>query len=251
MARKKKVKISPLTIKTIAIVLISAVLAAGIFWGLYYFVSKSDYFRVKTVFVDPTLSFINIKDFSGLKGKNIFKVDIKDVQKRLGWKYPQVSHLKVMRQFPDRIFVSAKKRDPTAQLLQKSKYLILDEQGIVLAKEDKKSKTVPLILGSRYQDQLASLGRHFKGEDIKTALKIVKEFGDHNDLSSYSIESINIGNLSKIEFALGNKLNVIVDKDSIERKIKILGLVLVKGQIDLKETKYVDLRFKQPIIGKK
>ena len=37
----------------------------------------------------------------------------------------------------------------------------------------------------------------------------------------------------------------------IDYKTKILSVILSQGKIDIKSIKYIDLRFKEPIIGKK
>ncbi|MCK5081648.1 MAG: cell division protein FtsQ, partial [Candidatus Omnitrophica bacterium] len=61
----------------------------------------------------------------------------------------------------------------------------------------------------------------------------------------------NVENLSKIQFTLSNGLVIILDRNNIDRRIKVLGVVLSQGKLDMKQVKYVDLRFKEPIIGKK
>ena len=82
-------------------------------------------------------------------------------------------------------------------------------------------------------------------------LKIIKLFKANSGLASYSIRDVNIESLSKIYFTLSNKLDVVIDKDKIAQKIRVLGIVLAQDRLDLKDVKYIDLRFKEPVIGKK
>jgi hypothetical protein len=42
-----------------------------------------------------------------------------------------------------------------------------------------------------------------------------------------------------------------LDREKIAQRIKVLGVVLSQGNLDMDHVKYVDLRFKEPIIGKK
>ena len=63
--------------------------------------------------------------------------------------------------------------------------------------------------------------------------------------------NIHVDNLLKIYFHLSNGLQVIVDQERIDQKIKLLAFVLAQKKIDLEQTKYIDLRFKEPVLGKK
>jgi len=147
MPKRKKTKMFPLAVK-ISIIFISAV-------ALTWFVSKktvavlesSDYFDVKIIVIDPSLQFINKRDLTKLKRKNIFKVDLKAVQRRLSSKYPQISDLKVIRRFPSQIYLTAKKRLPFAQMRVKEGTVILDDSGVVLSIKNKENSQLPLIQG--------------------------------------------------------------------------------------------------------
>ena len=51
--------------------------------------------------------------------------------------------------------------------------------------------------------------------------------------------------------SLSNGLVVILDSTKITQKVKIVGLILAQGKVKPKDAKYIDLRFKEPIVGKK
>ena len=57
--------------------------------------------------------------------------------------------------------------------------------------------------------------------------------------------------VSKINIDMMKGFHVIVDKDRIPYKIKKLNFVLNQKQLDMKVVKYIDMRFKDPIVGKK
>jgi hypothetical protein len=46
-------------------------------------------------------------------------------------------------------------------------------------------------------------------------------------------------------------LQIIIDQDSIAHNVKVLGVILAQKQFEINQAKYIDLRFKEPIIGKK
>ncbi len=251
MARKKKSKVQPLVVKIILTVLLVGGIIGAVGFGAVYLFRHNDYFRVRSVVIDPSLQFVDKRDLRNLLGKNIFDVDLKAVQRRLSYKYPQASNLKVAKRFPNRIAVVAKQRLPFAQIKSQEKVVVLDGKGVVLSVEEKEDKDLPSIMGAKLSGQRIVRGLPLHGADLRIALEIAQGFQSEKSLSSYTIKKINIGNLSKIYFTLSNGLNVITDREKVSQRVRILGVVLAQGQLDLKEVKYVDLRFKEPIIGKK
>jgi len=250
MARKKKLKIPPF-----AKIIIISVLIIG--FGLVvvnrmqYLFSHVDYFKVRSVTIDPSLQFINKRDLRNLMGKNIFTVDLKAVQRKLNFKYPQTSQLKVIKRFPNRISVLAKQRIPFAQLQIQNQTVVLDKEAVILSLEQKRDKNLPNIVGVKINNPKLVLGAPLRGPNIWLTLKIIKLFNANSGLASYSIRDVNVESLSKIYFTLSNKLDIVIDKDKIAQKIRVLSVVLAQDRLDLKDVKYIDLRFKEPIIGKK
>jgi len=90
MARKKKLKIPPYT-KYIFIGALVLGLGFIIVNRIQYQFSHADYFKVRSVTIDPSVQFVKKRDFRGLMGKNIFAIDLKAVQRKLNYKYPQAA----------------------------------------------------------------------------------------------------------------------------------------------------------------
>ncbi|HQL41815.1 MAG TPA: hypothetical protein PLO93_05950, partial [Candidatus Omnitrophota bacterium] len=59
---------------------------------------------------------------------------------------------------------------------------------------------------------------------------------------------INVENTSKIIFFIGEKLEVVADRESIDKQIETLSLILNKARLDWERIRYIDLRFAQPVI---
>jgi cell division septal protein FtsQ len=251
MARKKKSKISPSVLKIGGVLILSLIIGVGVYFQMAQFLKKSDYFVIKVVKKDDTLQFINGRELSQLMGRNIFTVDLDVIQNKLSRKYPQASELRVVRRFPNQIEIVAQKRLPFLQTSSKGKTLTLDEVGVLLSTTTKVNKNLPWIVGAQYGSSRMVLGLPLTGKYMKAALKILNSFKERNFSISYKIVKVNVENLSKIYLEMSNGLQVIVDKDGIDRKIKILNIVLSEGRIDIEEVKYIDLRFKEPILGKK
>ena len=62
------------------------------------------------------------------------------------------------------------------------------------------------------------------------------------------MKKIDVDNLKEIDFHLSNGLKIIVDKTDIERKMNTLAMVLSRNRLDTEQVKYIDLRFKDPIL---
>ncbi len=254
MARKKRKNIWPQIFK-IAIILF--IISASFLLGVFLYKGVSDYlldsrrFAVKKIVIDPTLQFIQKDDLMNLRGKNIFQVNLNSVERTLLTKYPEISELKVEKRFPDQIHLVAKKRVRLAQFLFKDSFLVLDDEGVVLDKSDKADKDLPAIEGLKLANPSINLGARLKGAELKAALKIIRAFRENATLSSYQVLRLEVGQLSKIFLHLDKDVKAIIDDQKINYKVKVLGVVLTQGNLDLNEVNYIDLRFKEPIIGKK
>ncbi|MCA9395469.1 MAG: cell division protein FtsQ/DivIB [Candidatus Omnitrophica bacterium] len=254
MPRKKKKNLLPLIIKSLLILLIIAA-AGGI--GLLCYVEGGELIRtsrrftVKKIVIDPTLRFIQHRDLQVIQGQSIFDVDLQDMESRLMLKYPEISELRVERKFPDEIHLVAKKRMQLAQVPFRQSFLVVDDEGVVLAKKEKRDKELPAIEGFKIPRGPVELGSRIRHQRLRTALEIITSFNENAALSSYRIDNLDIDQSSKIMVYLDRDIKAILDDQRVDRKINVLGFVLTQGNLDLREVNYIDLRFKDPIIGKK
>jgi cell division septal protein FtsQ len=224
---------------------------AGFVFGMRHFFITSDVFCVRSVTVDPALSFIIKKDYGRFIGRNIFTIDLLREQRRMSYKYPQTDGLKIVRQFPDSIHLVAKQRMPFAQILMNKNVFTIDDVGVVLSTTSKSNEKFPAILGLGVAPGNIALGKVVDSEGLKTALEIIKSFKNTKTLSLNRIKSINIDNTSKIDMMLDDDLNIILGGDEIDYKISVLNILISQHKLSSKDTKYIDLRFKEPVIGKK
>ncbi len=62
---------------------------------------------------------------------------------------------------------------------------------------------------------------------------------------------MDVDNLSKVSFNIGPMLEIILDKEDSARKLELLVSLISQKKLDFREVKYIDLRFKEPVVGKK
>ena len=231
---------------------------------------NSHLFKIKTVVVsDSGMQFIKASRLVNLKGRNIFALDLKPLTDRLQAQYPEIAEIKLLKRFPDQIVVMTKKRTAFARARIRNKDITIDAQGVILSLDSSvSSPDLPWIAGIDLEKTWSVPGRQLQGQDIKTALALIKAFRLNKYLSVYKVLKIDVANLSQIEFytvfsknhgspfidgqiSMTDTLKVIVDQNNIFEKIQMLSLMLSQAKLKLDEINYIDLRFKEPIIGKK
>ncbi|MFA5059932.1 MAG: cell division protein FtsQ/DivIB [Candidatus Omnitrophota bacterium] len=216
------------------------------------FFESSSYFTIRSVMYPPSLKFIETSEIpASLKGKNILKLDINKLQKQLQVKYPQFGQLRIVKRFPDRILVIAKERIPFARVQSGTHRLAVDRDGVVLSKSWDDSGDLPVISGINLPKSRISLGAIIRTADLQVALRIIAFFRVNKTLAFYGISKMDVSNLSQISCYLSNDIKIILDEDDVYRKLRTLILVLSQAKKELPDVKYIDLRFKEPIVGKK
>jgi len=207
-------------------------------------------FKVKEVVRVPTLQYIESRYLKRLVGQNIFDVDLVYVRKRLQAQYPEIDDLKIVRRFPDKILIAARKREPVACLTQGSSLYLIDQEGVVLGAPESSPVGLPIISGVAVYKNVI-LGKPIRDRHLNVALGIIRDVSRNVGRGGMNVTSVHVGNLSKIEALLENGLRVILDTDRITEKVRQMGLVLGQSSLDLRNYEYIDLRFKEPILGQK
>ena len=249
MAKKSSVKISRIAvIRVIVFLFIGFVFFTGYVNAVEYLTS-SPLFEIKNVMIDRSIQFIDLRALKDLKGDNIFKVDINKIDRQIAQQYPYIAQLRVVRALPDRILILAKKREPLLQIYYKKKYLLLDTEGIALYYLLQPPALLPQVYGIPLERNWLFLGGHIRGQEIVKAVEILNAFKTSAVLRKWRIHSVQAGNLSKIDLLVGTDMHVILDQEDTQDKIELLQMLISTNKIDLNRVKYIDLRFKEPVIA--
>lgn len=211
---------------------------------------QSRYFRIKTIEIDRALIFMDKRDFESLNGKSIFSVDLGRLQRNLIGKYPQMAQVNITKKFPNTILVLAKKRAPFARVYIQNKTFLIDDQGVVLFGSPENGEEFPLISGISSHRRITT-GSLLGGERTLVALNVIKEFQGNHTLSSYALKKVVVDNLKEVNCHLSSGLKIIVDKNDIKRRMDTLAFVLARNRLDVDQVKYIDLRFRDPVLGTK
>lgn len=251
MARKNKVDIPAVVIRNGIIILFVLLITFWVWKSADGYLHHAPIFRIQKVTADPDVKFLEQRILSRLRGQNIFMVDLNRLHREIRSMFPQIYDLSVERRFPDGIHINARRRDPFAQVLINQNYFTVDDEGVVIFIDHKPFAKYPLIINTHLEKRRVVLGTKLATEEIKTAVTVIKAFFSNNLLSKYPISNVDVDNLSKVSFKIGPLLEIILDKEDVAVKLELLVSLISQKKLDFREIKYIDLRFKEPVVGRK
>lgn len=228
---------------------------------------NAGYFQVTDVITTEE----NGIDISYFKGRNILTLDLSQEAKRLSQLYPVYKKIRLVRIFPDRIYVDFIKRN-TVAYVKLQKYFFVDENSVLFGIPEQEGKGrslnytlgdgLPVILGLERKITHPLMGTKYSYNELELALEIIKELKIKNILRDYQVKIIDVTNIVDASIVMNSFLasanpqdseerggfEIIVGQENIEYKIGLLANLL--GQIDRKQDniEYFDLRFKEPVI---
>ncbi|MFA6379078.1 MAG: cell division protein FtsQ/DivIB [Candidatus Omnitrophota bacterium] len=214
----------------------------------FVWVKDSSYFRVRRITCSVPSRAKSLEKFLYLRNQSIFDVKLAGLQKQLEWLFPEVGQVRVFKRFPDEIRIVLQERSPYAVLALGVNHFVIDRQGFVISKDLAFQGAFPLIRGLHAPSGGISLGQRIVGEQLQIALNILDSFSQAKALRSFVIVKMDVGNLSRISLYLGDQLEVVVDQEDVQGKINTLGVILEKVKLDWERIRYIDLRFKEPVI---
>ncbi len=250
MKKKKfKAKFNSNIIISLAIILLAFLFLIGYIWKV---LTTSDFFSVKKIVVrNSDLSF----DY--LKGSNIFKLDLNQEAHKAFLKCLDCRRVRLARVLPDCLVVDFLKRQPVA-LVKLYKNFAVDEQGILFYPDtDIAQETLPLIYGLQLSAFTQKKGGIDKYPALSLALSIIKEFKTNKNFGGFVLNRIDVSALESAGFFIflpraaqgplyGFQVNI--GSGNIRQKMMILGGLVMQARKDWQNIKYIDLRFKEPLI---
>lgn len=248
MAKKSAINISTIAVLRVIVFLFMGLVFFTLWVNTIEFLTSSPLFAVKDVMIDKSIQFINLRALKQLKGSNIFKIDIKKLDRQITQEYPYIAQLRVVRQLPDRIMILAKKREPLMQIYFKGKFLLVDKEGVALYYSAQPAD-LPQVHGIPLERNWPVLGEHIHHKELTEALEVLNSFKLSVYLKRWQLTAMEVGNLSRIDVTTRENMHVILDQDDTKDKIELLQMLIAGNKIDLNKVKYIDLRFKEPVIA--
>ncbi len=259
--RKRKIKAS-LKPALGLVAFFAAIFILIVFLGLS--ARKSDFFKVKGVIIRQSQikgSLLALAvpqppvkiDLSYLVGRNIFTIDLESEEKRLSLMYPGWRQIKLTRIMPNWLHANFLQRRPAA-CVKLYRNFFLDDQGVIFGPGamDCAQTKLPLVFGLEGKVFAPRPGNKYNVKEVILALDIIKFMQQNRALKELPIISINVYDAANASFVIGHSqdmnMEVKIGQGYINDKVNILASVLAQAKNDLDKIKYIDLRFKEPVI---
>ncbi|MBI4972389.1 MAG: hypothetical protein HZA27_01055 [Candidatus Omnitrophica bacterium] len=254
---KKRTRIPKLSPKLIPILIVIFLIICFVV-GLGYILRQLDFFKIKEVILKKDVR----ADLSYLKGQNIFTLDLSKESRYILQSYPTYKKIRLVRILPDRLFVDFVKRVALAQV-KLYRYFCVDEDAVLF--DGELQEELPLIVGLETKIFGPKLGRKYNVKELELALNIIKEIRRNRILKKCSIKKIDVTTTSNAAFFLPlpakaqgqvkvkkvaspAAIEIKIGEDRLRDKVNFLSTLLVQVRKDLANIKYIDLRFKEPVI---
>lgn len=256
--RKRKFNLPGKPIFIGLIILLALCFFIGYIWLI---LSTSEYFKVKDIIIKDAQKI----DLSYLKGKNIFSLDLPLESAHIIKDCPDCSRIRLARILPNRIYVEFIKRKPLG-FIRANNYPAVDEFGVVFYTSIKPEESgLPLILGLESKVGLPKFGKRNESRELLVAVNILREVKRNSLLREYKISKIDVADIDNISIQIPlaqkspNLLNtkapvkieplvIKISQGNIGDKIAIMAGLINQEKQNLEDIKYIDLRFREPVI---
>jgi len=225
-------------------------------------IKKSSYYTVRDVYVHEGRRAPI--DLSYLKGRNIFTVDLQREAVYIAQRYPTYKTVRLVRVLPNRLYAEFVARTPRAYV-QLSRVYCVDDDLVLFdvplpAVPGGALPDLPVITGMASKIIGPKTGKQYPLKELWFAVNIVKEFK--------SLKGLNTLPLKRIEVPSGETATVFIPSlgvgtaagkspaplevklacDDLNGKMRILDSLMTQLKDTRDTIKYIDLRFKEPVI---
>lgn len=251
-------------IKLIIIIIAVFLIVLFVINNLNEFLRTSDYFKTQEVIFNEE----NNVDLSYLEGQNIFTIDLQEESRHITEHYPIYRKARFFRVLPNRMFVEFVRRKPVA-VIKLYRNFYVDEGAVLFATteqaEQLEEQSLPVILGVEAKISDPKIGKEYNIRQLTVALNILKELSSNSALKDCKVKKIDVTNLSNISSFIFiqllpedyskkqtakaiKELEIRLDTYNIHDKVNILAGLFVQVRGELANIRYIDLRFKEPVI---
>ncbi|MGB2599235.1 MAG: FtsQ-type POTRA domain-containing protein [Candidatus Omnitrophota bacterium] len=238
--------------KLVLIGLLCIVVTGGFFYGIWYFLHNDPFFTINSVSVNEEgdYSLWKGKDRLGrlYAGRNIFSVNPAEIEIMIRDEAPQLDTVTVRRIMPDRLEIDVVPRRPVA-FIDAGEPVIIDAEAIVLSREGSTGDLVQ-IKGIRFFFSSPSVGERIDNAMLSKALALLDALREKGISGKIPVKFIDISDRNDIQFSILD-VRIKMGNSGFPGKIIKLKEILDDPDVDIKDIKYIDLRFEKAVISPK
>jgi cell division septal protein FtsQ len=249
-------------IKTIIVLAVFALVLS-----FYNHLKKMDFFRIKEVIVRQgnNITQEDASDFAYLKGRNIFEIDLEKEASHIAQSYPSYKKIRLIRFIPNLLFVDFLKRKPLAIIKAYRSFYIDESLTLFEMPQETEIQDLPQVWGLEKKLFGAKYASQLYCPELVLARDIIREAQANKVLKNYKLKRIDVSALSNASIFLlvpkglsnytkgqilapEEEIEIKLGHENISGKLGILAALLIQVRNNLNNIKYIDLRFKEPVI---
>ncbi len=251
MKRNSHKKTRQRNFKPLAVIIFLFIVSVIFFKASARFMGQSDFFKIKKISYPKTVGLPAENSVFNLMGKNLFSVNLKEVSRKFRQEFPNLSAVRIYRHLPDELIIEAQKRSPVALVKLGEKYFYVDSEAVIISNPEGKKDNLPVILGVANRPSSIKSGQLYDDQDLKFGLEIIQELAKIPYLNKLVLTKIKVSGASRASFLFASGIEVIIGQERLKEKLQLLLIVYSRLGAESAQVKYIDLRFKEPVIGKK
>ena len=200
-----------------------------------------------TTFFDQSI----IKEKSNeMMSYNIFNSDLRNYKDEI-LSFDHIIDCKISRKFPTTIDITIYEREPIA-LINSDELIILDSEGVCLPVEYC-DLSLPILTNFKSNPELYPKGSITTSTNVLNSVALIRYTKDNYSMIYDEISEFVFNESSEYEIILKNgKTRIILGSKNLQDKIKYLSSFqeTLKEEKNIKDFKYIDLRYSKQIIVK-
>ena len=222
--------------------------AVACLWAFWGYATRSEAFRITDV-QWPANSVLNVPAPS-LIGRNLWTVDLDALAAQLHAQQPFLKRLRVIRVLPNTLQVQVQERIPVAQV-HLGGWHAVDREGFILPQ----ASPVPFdrlvtLAGVEHPSAPLKVGRENTGERLLRALRLVERLSGSRVLVGHRLTRVDVADPQQLSFALDEGLDIRCgSEEALSAHLQRLRAVLQRVAKHPLEIRYIDVRFRDPVIG--
>lgn len=229
-----------------------------VFAGIYRF-SLSPYFDVK--FIEVRLNrhdaseeavFYKFKDRVSIFQGNVFD-GLKFFASNLN---PNAKYIVIKKLFPCKVIIYVVERMPWLLVNTRNGVLMVDSDFVILptTKEmlnriNKQNRTLPLVVGLEQEFKNLKAGYRISSSRLKRVKEVLDLFNKPLLARYLRVEKINPGQPGRVSVFLSDRTEVILNETVLSADTDNILTIFSELKKNNIKPRYIDLRFKEPIIG--
>jgi cell division septal protein FtsQ len=250
---KNKKRWNPFSGRLFMTLLICGAIIGGAAYGFRYFFINSDFFTVREIYINRDTGYVFKEGETKLtrlfSGRNIFLINLKEVQDAVKNDFPQLKKVEVRRRFPNRIEIDMLTREPIA-VIEYGGGVVIDREAVVVYAGQGKAEGLLKIKGVGFFLNMPSKGDRIRNPMLEKGLVLLDGVRKKMGPNLKNIDYIDISDKNNIVLSI-HGVDVKMGADDFSHKIDRLNEMLEDPKLNLKEINYIDLRFSDAVIAPK